>query len=61
MQVLLDQMKHDPYWENTSESYDPLTLLNIIEKKILDQTEDKYFYATVYNQDFALYGCRKKT
>ena len=39
MQVLLDNMKYDTDWYNTSESYDPLTLLNIIEKK-LAQTKD---------------------
>ena len=30
MQVLLDKMKHDPDWYNTSESYNPLTLLKLI-------------------------------
>ena len=33
MQVLLDKMDNDPDWDNTSESYNPLTLLNIIGKK----------------------------
>ena len=33
MQVLLDKMKHDPYWENKSELYDPLILLKLIEKQ----------------------------
>ena len=31
MHVLLDKMKHDPDWDNTSESYDPLTLLEIVD------------------------------
>jgi hypothetical protein len=48
MQVLLDKMKHDLDWNSTSESYDPLTLLKLIEKTILAQTEDQYPYATVY-------------
>ena len=56
MQVLLDKMKHDPDWYTTIESYNPLALLKIIEKTILDQTEDQYFYETVYNKEFALYG-----
>ena len=56
MQVILDKMKHDPDWENTSESIDTITLLKLFEKTILAQTEDKYFYATVYNQNYALYG-----
>jgi hypothetical protein len=32
MQVLLDKMKHDPDWQVTSESYDPLILFKLIEK-----------------------------
>ncbi len=56
MQVLLDKMKHDPDWTSTSESYDPLTLLKLIEKTILAQTEDQYPFATVYEQECALYS-----
>ena len=56
MQVLLDQMKHDSYWYNTRKSYDTLNLLKLIEKTILDQTENKYCYTTVYDQEFAMYG-----
>ena len=33
MQVLLDNVNHDPDWGKTSESYNPLTLLKLIEKK----------------------------
>ena len=33
MQVLLDNMKHDTNWDTTSEPYDPLTLLKLIEKQ----------------------------
>jgi hypothetical protein len=50
MQVLLDKMKRDPNWTPTSESYDPLTLLKLIEKTILAQTEDQYPLATIYEQ-----------
>ena len=49
-------MKHDPDWGTTSESYDPLTLIKSIEKIILDHTEERYCYATVYDQECALYG-----
>ena len=35
MQVLLDKMKHDQYWDNTGELYDPLTLTILIDKKVL--------------------------
>ena len=44
MQVILDKMKHDTYWDNTSESYNPLNLLKLIEKTILPQTEEQYCY-----------------
>jgi hypothetical protein len=56
MQVLLDKMKHDPDWMPASKSYDPLTLLRLIEKTILAQTEDQYPYATVYEQECALHS-----
>jgi hypothetical protein len=56
MQVLLEKMKHDPDWTITSESYDPLTLLRLIEKTIIAQTEDQYPFATVYEQVCALYS-----
>ena len=41
MQVLLDKMDNDPDWDNTSESYNPLIVLKLIEKIILAQTEDQ--------------------
>jgi hypothetical protein len=56
MQVLLDKMKDDTDWTLASESYDPLTLLRLIEKTILAQTEDQYPYATVYEQECTLYS-----
>ena len=56
MQVLLDKMKHDADWDTTSQSYDPLTLYRLIEKTILGQTEDQYPFATVYEQECALYS-----
>ena len=31
--MLIDNIKHDPDWDNTSESYDPLTVLKLIDKK----------------------------
>lgn len=57
MSVLLDEMKQDPNRMSASTSYVPLTLLRLIaEKTILAHTEDKYPYATVYEQECALYG-----
>ena len=35
IQVLIDKMKHDTDWYNTSESHNTLALLKIIEKKYL--------------------------
>ena len=56
MQVLIDKNMDDTDWYNTGESYDPLTVLNLIDKKILSQTKYQYWYATVYDQECALYG-----
>ena len=49
-------MKHDPDWITCSESYDPLTLMRLIEKIVLAQTDDQYPYATVYEQEVAFYS-----
>ena len=54
-------MKNDPDWENTSESYDPLTLINLNDKTVLAQMEYQYYYATVYNQECVLYSLQQKT
>ena len=37
-QVLLDRMKHAADWITCSESYDPLTLVRLIEKTVNAQT-----------------------
>ena len=55
MQVLLDNMNNDTYWDTTSEPYNPLILLKIIEILILAQTKDQYVYATLYDQECSLY------
>ncbi len=56
--VLLDRMKHGADWRPTSISSDPLILLNLIEKTlaVLAQSDDKYHFATVYEQECALMG-----
>jgi hypothetical protein len=61
MQVVLDKMKHDADWIPASESYNPLTLMKLIKKTILAQTEDKYPYATVYEQECTLYSFNQNT
>ena len=55
MQVLLYNMKHNPDWDNTRELYDQKTLLKLIEKTVLAQTEYQYCYATVYDQQCELW------
>jgi hypothetical protein len=39
--VLLDKMKQDEDWQVVSDSYDPLTLLKLIEKIILKQSDNQ--------------------
>jgi hypothetical protein len=60
-QLLQDKMKQDTDWNTVSTSYDPLQLYCLIEKKILAQTEDQYPFATVYDQEMALYSFRQET
>ena len=54
MQVLPEKMKYDPYWDNANTSYDSLQILTLIEKNVLAQTEDKYPFDTVYEQDCSI-------
>ena len=42
-----------------STSYDPLTLYRLIERTVLGQTEDKYPFTTVYNQELGFYAFRQ--
>ena len=54
-------MKQDADWDTVSTSYDPLRLYRLIEKTILAQTEDQYPFATVYEQELALYSFWQET
>ena len=54
-------MKHDPDWTTASASYDPVTLYRLIENTILAQTEDQHPFATVYEQECALYSFNQNT
>jgi hypothetical protein len=56
MQVLLDKMKYDTDWATVSASSSPLLLMSLIEKTVLAQTDDQYPFATVYEQELALFG-----
>ena len=60
MQVLLEKTKYDPDWWNTSDSYDPITLIKWIERKILAQAKYQYCYATVYDKYCALHGLEQQ-
>lgn len=55
-QLLQDKLKQDTTWDAVSKAYDPLALYRLIEKTILAQTDDQYVFATVYDQQLALYG-----
>ena len=59
-QLLQDRMKQDADWTTVSTSYDPLQLYRLIEKTVLAQTEDQYPFATVYDQEVALYSFRQE-
>ena len=60
MQVLLDKMKHDPDWEATSESFDPLTLTRLTEKTTLAQTADQCPFPTAHEQEQPLHSFRQQ-
>jgi len=48
--VLLDKMKQDSDWQATSDSYDPLKLLKLIEKFILMQSDNQQKIGIVIEQ-----------
>ena len=48
MQQLLDKINQDTYWTTVSTSYDPLSLLDLIEKTVMSQYQDTYPCSTVY-------------
>ena len=54
-QQLQYKMSQDTYWYVTITSYNPLNLIQLIEKTTLVQTEYQYLFATVYDQELAFY------
>ena len=48
-------MNQDTAWNTISTSYDPLIMLQLIEKTVLAHTEDQYPFAAVYDQELAFY------
>ena len=61
MQVIQDKMKYDTYWDKSSMSYNPLQLLMLIRKIILDQTKYQYPFATVYEHKYSIYSFSHNT
>ena len=41
-QVLVDKMKQDADWVTISESFDPILLFKLIEKYVLNQSDNQY-------------------
>jgi hypothetical protein len=58
-QLLQDKMKQDPDWITVSISYDNLTLYRLIERTVFSQTDDKYPFATVYDQELGFYSFKQ--
>ena len=48
----MDGMKQYTSWTMVLQDYKPLSLLDLIEKTVLAQTEDQYPFAIVYAQKF---------
>jgi hypothetical protein len=48
--VLLNKMKQDADWQAVNDSYDPLTLLKLIKKFILKQSDNQYKIGIVIKQ-----------
>ena len=60
-QLLQDKKKQYIEWNVVITSYDPLILYRLIENTVLEQTEDQYPFATVYNQELGFYEFRQDT
>ena len=54
-------MKYDPGWDNSSISYDPLHILALIKKTVLDQTKDQYPFAMVFKKECSIYSFSHNT
>jgi hypothetical protein len=54
-------MKQDTDWEIVSTSYDPVTLYRFLEQTVLAQTENKYPFSTVYDQELSFYLFKKES
>jgi len=55
-EALIEKMKNDKDWEAVSQSFNPLQLLELMERAVLSQQEDEYPFAVVYEQEVGLLG-----
>ena len=53
--MLQGNMKQDTACNVTSTSYEPIFLIQLIEIAVLAQIEEKYPFATVYDQELTFY------
>jgi hypothetical protein len=54
-------MKQEKKWEAVSASYDPLELYKLIECVVLNQTEDQYVVAAMWDQYRQVYNSQQGT
>ena len=54
-------MKQDTSWTTVSMSYDPLVLLNFIEKTVIYQSQNTYPCATFYEAQLSIMGYHQNT
>ena len=57
--LLQYKMEQDTAWDTTSNSNNPLVLLQLLEKITLAQIEDQYPFSTVYDQELTFYKFHK--
>ncbi|MGL5937017.1 MAG: hypothetical protein ACRCZI_15505, partial [Cetobacterium sp.] len=54
--ALMEQMKCDSEYTRCIASNDPLRLKSLIERTIITQSDNKYVFATLYEQEVGLFG-----
>ena len=61
LQVILEKIKYDPYWDKKSRSCNPLQILALIKKTVLAQTEDQYPFTAFYKEQCSIYSFSQNT
>ena len=59
--LLQEKMKQETVWSDVRISYDPLSLFCLIERVIMEQMEDQYLFATVYDKELSFYLFHQNT